>query len=120
MGLKIIEFHSIMHQADAILNFGVPMEVDTGSNESAHKSEKTAAKLTQKCKERFDIQTAKRLEEVYLLDLAMEEMRGNKMWNYFDEKESFCAIDEDFPLQDCGDSVFSQKNAQMPMTTPWY
>ena len=107
-----------MHIADDILNFGVPMEVDTGSNESAHKSEKTAAKLTQKCKERFDIQTAKRLEEVYLLDLAMEEMRGNKIWNYFNEKESFGTIDEDFPLQDSGDSASTQKNTQMPMTIP--
>ncbi len=48
MGLKIIKFHGIMHIADDILNFGVPMEVDTGSNKSAHKTEKTAAKLTQK------------------------------------------------------------------------
>ncbi len=48
MGLKITKFHGIMHIADDTLNFGVPMEVDTGSNESAHKREKTAAKLTQK------------------------------------------------------------------------
>jgi hypothetical protein len=48
MGLKITKFHCIMHMADDILNFGVPMEFDTGSNESGHKYEKTAAKLTQK------------------------------------------------------------------------
>ena len=50
MGLKITKFHCIMHMADDILNFGVPMEFDTGSNESGHKVEKTAAKLTQKKK----------------------------------------------------------------------
>ena len=44
MGLKITKFHCIMHLADDILNFGVPMECDTGSNESAHKTEKKAAK----------------------------------------------------------------------------
>ena len=46
MGLKIIKFHGIHHLADDILNFGVPMEVDTGSNESGHKATKKAAKLT--------------------------------------------------------------------------
>ena len=61
MGLKIIKFHATMHLADDTLNFGVPLEVDTGSNESAHKVEKTAAKLTQKKKDQFDVQTSKRL-----------------------------------------------------------
>ena len=37
-----------MHMADDILYFGVPMEFDTGSNESGHKAEKTAAKLNKK------------------------------------------------------------------------
>ena len=53
MGLKISKFHSIMHLTNDILNFGVPLEVDTGSNESGHKVEKTAAKLTQKKKRIF-------------------------------------------------------------------
>ena len=86
MGLKIIKFHAIIHLADDILNFGVPMEVDTGSNESAHKIEKTAARLTQKRKEQFDVQTSKRLEEVFLLDLAMEEIKGKCVWNYYQDK----------------------------------
>ena len=82
MGLKIAKFHSIVHLTNDILNFGVPLEVDTGSNESGHKVEKTAAKLTQKKKEFFDIQTARRLEEVHLIDLAMEEIKCKKLWNY--------------------------------------
>ena len=53
MGLKITKFHSIMHLTNDILNFGVPMEVDMGSNESGHKTEKTAAELTQKKKRKF-------------------------------------------------------------------
>ena len=36
MGMKVAKFHQIMHTADDILNFGVPMEVDTGANESGH------------------------------------------------------------------------------------
>ena len=34
--------------ADAILNFGVPLEYDTGDNESHHIPTKHAAQLTQK------------------------------------------------------------------------
>ena len=88
MGLKIIKFHAIIHLADDILNFGVPLEVDTGSNESAHKVEKTAAKLTQKKKDQFDAQTSKRLQEVFMLELAMHEIKGNSPWNYYDNKDT--------------------------------
>ena len=83
MGLKLTKFHCIVHIADDILNFGVPMEVDTGSNESGHKPTKTAAKLTQKNKKTFEIQTATRLEEMHLLDLALEEIKGRPLWDYF-------------------------------------
>ena len=36
MGLKIVKCHGILHVADAILNFGVPLECDTGCNKSHH------------------------------------------------------------------------------------
>ena len=58
MGLKVVKFHAIMHMACDILNFGVPMECDTGSNEEGHKDTKKAAKLTQKIEHTFDSQTA--------------------------------------------------------------
>ena len=82
MGLKTVKFHAIMHMVDDMLNFGIPMEYDTGSNESAHKPTKTAAKLTQKCEETFDKQTSERLEEVHLLSLAMAEIDGRPLWDY--------------------------------------
>jgi hypothetical protein len=82
MGLKTVKFHAIMHMVDDMLNFGVPMEVDTGSNESGHKPTKTAAKLTQKCEETFDKQTSERLEEVHLLSMARAEMNGRPLWDY--------------------------------------
>lgn len=84
MGLKLTKFHAIVHIADDMLNLGVPMEVDTGSNETGHKPTKTAAKLTQKQKKKFEIQTAARLEEVHLLEMAEEEMRGRPVWDYFE------------------------------------
>ena len=83
MGLKITKFHAILHIADDILNFGVPMEVDTGSNETGHKPTKTAAKLTQKQRKTFEIQTATRLEEVHLLELAKQEGMGRPLWDYY-------------------------------------
>ena len=48
MKLKLTKFHGVVHMADDILNFGVPLEVDTGTNESGHTPMKTAARLTQK------------------------------------------------------------------------
>ena len=82
MQLKLTKFHGVVHMADDILNFGVPMEVDTGSNESGHKPTKTAARLTQKNEETFDLQTAIRLEEIHLIDMAMLEIQGKRMANY--------------------------------------
>ena len=68
--------------ADDILNFGVPIEFDTGSNESGHKATKTAGKLTQRNEKTFDLQTAICLEEVHLLDLAKQEMSGRAVFDY--------------------------------------
>ena len=70
IGLKIVKFHAIMHMAQDILDSGVPMEKDTGANESRHKAEKQAAKLTQNNCARFDLQSGKRLMETFLVNLA--------------------------------------------------
>ena len=94
MGLKIVKFHAIMHMAQDIMDFGVPMEVDTGANESGHKAEKQAAKLTQNNRARFDLQSGKRLMEMYLLNLAQQEMIGHQAWTYFEEKETFESQEE--------------------------
>lgn len=83
MGLKIMKFHGISHMTRDIINFGVPMEFDTGSNEAGHKPTKACSKLTQKRPDTFDLQLATRLLESMVLEMAMEEIeRGNKMWNY--------------------------------------
>ena len=82
MGLKLTKFHAILHIADDIANFGVPMEVDTGALESHHKETIRAAKLTQRVRSTFETQTAQRLMEVHLLELAQEEMKGRPLWDY--------------------------------------
>ena len=78
--MKVAKFHQIMHTADDILNFGVPMEVDTGANESGHEPTKKAAMPTQRNEEKFNHQTARRLQEMHLLEIAMAEMQGMHMW----------------------------------------
>jgi hypothetical protein len=83
MGFKVVKFHAVLHLAYDILMFGVPMNVDTGSNESHHKTTKLAAKLTQKDVSTFEKQTSDRLDDFHVLNLAMEEIDGFKLWGYF-------------------------------------
>ena len=88
MGLRVCKFHAITHLAHDIILFGVPLEFDTGSNESGHKITKVAAMLTQKNSDTFDFQTSTRLDEFLLIDLALLEMKGKKLWEYFDKPAS--------------------------------
>ena len=67
-----------------MLLYGVPMEFDTGSNESHHKPSKYAAKLMQRNEATFNFQTAMRLTEFLILDMAMAELDGMKVWEYFE------------------------------------
>ena len=84
MGLKLMKFHAIVHMVEDILLYGVPSKFDTGSNESHHKPTKYAAKLTQRKEATFNYQTAKRMTEFMVLDLAMHEVNGGKVvWEYF-------------------------------------
>lgn len=76
MGFKVMKFHAVLHLAMDIIMFGVPMVVDTGSNESHHKTTKVAAKLTQKDVQTFEKQTSDRLDDFHVLDLAQEEING--------------------------------------------
>ena len=82
MGFKVVKFHAVLHLAEDILMFGVPMNVDTGSNESHHKTTKIAAKLTQKDVRTFEKQTSDGLDDFHVLNLAMEEIQGNPLWAY--------------------------------------
>ena len=84
MGLKLFKFHAVLHMWEDILLYGVPMEHDTGSNESGHKVTKVAAKLTQKNIKTFEKQTAIRLIEFHVIQLAMAELEGYRLWEYYD------------------------------------
>ena len=85
MGWRLVKYHSIVHMGHDILSNGVPKEWDTGSNESGHKKTKVAAMMTQKIGAEFDWQTSTRLDEFLLLELAMCDIEGQKLWMYFDK-----------------------------------
>lgn len=83
MGFKVMKFHAIIHLVEDIIMFGVPMNVDTGSNESHHKTVKVAAKLTQKDIKTFEKQTSDRCDDFEVLDLANQEQEGRPLWEYY-------------------------------------
>jgi len=82
MGLKLMKIHGILHMADAILNFGVPLEYDTGCNESHHIGTKKASQLTQKDLTKVEEQTAERMLEMEVLTLAQAEIDGTWLCDY--------------------------------------
>ena len=89
MQFKLFKFHAVLHIVEDILNFGVPMVVDTGANEGHHKVSKTAAKQTQKNAKRFEYQTALRCTDFLAVDLAICEIESNKrVFDYFSPSTS--------------------------------
>lgn len=101
MGLKLMKFHAILHLVEDILQFGVPTEVDTSSNEGHHKVTKYAAILTQRCQETFHFQVATRHWEFMLIDLAMFEIEYEmNVADYYVEFEDESGPDQRNP-DDC-------------------
>ena len=98
MSWKLVKFHAILHLKEDILLFGVPLEFDTGANESHHKPMKAAGKLTQKRHTTFNLQTAQRLMEFMLIDFAMLEIEKDMVvWEYFDNllEENWCDVNQE-------------------------
>lgn len=90
---KVMKFHALLHIVEEILLYGVPLETDTSANESHHKPTKAAAKMTQMAHATFNIQTARRLVEFALIELAMLEIQeGLVLWRYYEGLEE---VDQD-------------------------
>ena len=84
MALKVMKFHGILHLADDILLYGVPLEADTSANESHHKPIKKATKLTQMDHRTFNLQTATRMVDFEIIEMAMLELeKGLAVWLYY-------------------------------------
>lgn len=95
MGHRTFNFHSALHIVDDMLNFGVPSNVNTQSNEMHHKASKTAAIHTQRRAKTFDMQCANNLHDMDVIDFAMEELSSHaKKWDYFAEFEEDDSVDE--------------------------
>ena len=85
MGLKLGKIHwMFLHTVDDIFTHGVPSEFDTKANEGHHKGMKKAAKLTQRNYRTFNQQTAKRMTEFEIIDMAIREIEeGLCLWEYY-------------------------------------
>jgi len=83
MGFKTHNFHACVHIADDMLDFRVPSNVNTRSNESHHKPDKKAALRTQRRAKTFDLQCA---QQMHINNLASEGMNevteGQQRWLY--------------------------------------
>jgi len=97
--------------ADEILNFGVPLEFDTGDNESHHIPAKVAAWLTQKIKENFEESTSKRLIEKEVLDLARMEMNGKFLWEHRNGPQ--VGHESEVIVPDAGDIVVTNRTIRL-------
>ena len=100
MAFKTMNFHACLHIAEDMLNFGVPNNVNTRSNEQHHKKSKTAAQRMQKRGDTFDIQCARQIHDMNVIDLAYEEMNGNAVWDYYNRQ----CDDEDEEEETSGDT----------------
>ena len=82
MKFKTMNFHGVLHVADDILNFGVPNNVDTKSDEHHHRDDKKATKRTQHRPESFDIQSLDRIVDRRAVQYGIAELNGAKRWEY--------------------------------------
>ena len=84
MKFRTFNFHASLHVADDILYFGVPNHVNTSTDESQHKPDKTAAKRTQRRPKTFDKQCADRIHDMRVVEHGLQEIRdGGQKWCYF-------------------------------------
>ena len=79
---KTMNFHSTIHATEQMLDFGVPENVNTRSDEMHHKRDKKSAKRTSKQAEFFDTQLANKIVHRKAVDLAKNEAKSRKTWKY--------------------------------------
>lgn len=90
-GMKIIKFHLPLHFADDVLRFGVMSNFDSAMGESHHKSEaKKPALRTQRRKNEFEEQTAKRQIENISIRIANDYINEPKPFKNRKEQENKC------------------------------
>jgi len=88
MKFRTFNFHASLHVADDILYFGVPNHVNTSTDESQHKPDKTAAKRTQRRPKTFDKQCADRIHDMRVVEHGLQEIRdGGQKWCYYQKTE---------------------------------
>ena len=82
MGFKTMNFHGTLHVPEDIMNFGVPANVNTMSDEMHHKDDKKSSKRTQCRPDRFEMQSLQQIENRRVVELGVEELNGRVRWRY--------------------------------------
>lgn len=80
---KTMNFHGTLHVADDMLNFGVPTNVDTKSDEMHHKDDKKSSKRTQKRPKTFEMQSLRQIEDKRIIEFGEHEANGRVRWGYY-------------------------------------
>lgn len=87
-GMKLVKFHLPNHFADDIMRYGSMQNFDTSIGESHHKTEaKYPAKLTQRRKSEFEMQTASRQIEQLAINIGMADFKESNC-NIIDENQT--------------------------------
>ena len=82
MGFKTMNFHGTLHVPLDVMNFGVPANVNTMSDEMHHKDDKKSSKRTQHRPDKFEMQSLKQIENRRVIELGIEELEGRVRWRY--------------------------------------
>lgn len=71
-GMNLIKFHLLDHLVEDIKSVGCPSYVSGGPDEANHKTNKAAAKRTQKSAETFDLQQSVKMVELHAIAKAQK------------------------------------------------
>jgi len=83
MGFCTFNFHAAAHLSDDMLCFGVPHYANSSSNEMHHKPDKTAALCTQRIPKKFDMQLAKQVHQMEVVNQGLQELTvGVQKWSH--------------------------------------
>ena len=86
MGFNTKNHHGQKHLAESILDYGVPENINTFDNERHHRPDKRTAQRTQKQADKFDIQMGNKIQQCRAVALGVEELLGNKKWQYYNKR----------------------------------
>ena len=83
MGNNTMNHHGTKHLPQQILDFGVPDNWNTDSNEGHHRPDKKTSLRTQRHHDKFNEQMAEATQSRQAVELAAVEQNGHQKWKYY-------------------------------------